>query len=434
MSNFKVNIRQTFEGVKVFSSDLPASFLPISFGITNTFALLAGLALLVLFIWQFRKNKQAPILYFIGFTALFPLLYIIYTKANVYHAWRHVLFIFPSMIVLATFGWNSIISYFEQKNVKLVGMGMLGFLLLEPTYFIATTFPNTITYHNQLVGGVQGAYNNYEVDYYYNSLKQSADWFKKNELPKYKKTDTIKIYSNAAHILTHYFENEKNVIVDYIRYPERNQKAWDYIIMHIALIPVEDIKTGNWLPPSTLFKASSQGKILSAVIKRPSTDDLKAFELLNQNQPDAAIGYFDSYLKADPKNTSILNTVGNILMQLGRIDSAEQYINKSYQADSSNMETKQFYGMMRLQKNDFATAQTIFSQIIQENPQYARAYYFLGMAQMGAGSMQQALNNFNTASQDESLRQSCYKNMGDCYMKMENQAEAMKLYQAAGLQ
>lgn len=434
MSNFKVSLGQLFEGAKIPSAELGPDFLIKSFIFTNTFAVLAGICLMFVFVWPFRKNSNAAILYFIAFTAFFPLLYIIYTKANVYHAWRHVLFIFPSMIVLVAFGWEKIIDFFDSKKIKIAGLGMLGFLILEPLYFIASTFPNTVTYYNQLVGGVQGAYSNYEVDYYYNSLKQSADWFKKNELPKLDKNKKTIIYSNAAHILTHYFENEKNIVIDYIRYPERSQKDWDYVIFHIALIPTEDLKTGNWLPPSTLFKAESQGKVLSAVIKRPSHDDFKGFNALNLNQADSAILYFDRYLKADPTNTSILNTQGNILMQLGRIDSAEKYINQSYKIDSSGMETKQMYGMIRLQKNDFATAQKIFTEMIQANPQYPKGYYFLGMAQLGSGNAQQALNNFNTASQDESIRQNCYKLMGDCYMKLGNQQEAMKLYQAAGLQ
>ncbi len=38
MSNFKVNIRQLFEGAKIFSGELPVSFLPKSFIITNSLA------------------------------------------------------------------------------------------------------------------------------------------------------------------------------------------------------------------------------------------------------------------------------------------------------------------------------------------------------------------------------------------------------------
>lgn len=433
MSNFKVSLAQVYEGIKTPSSELPSTYLIQSFSYTNTFAMLAGLIAMLVFAWSFRKHNQAAILYFIAFTAFFPLFYIIYTKANVYHAWRHVLFIFPSCVVLVAFGWESIIHFFETKKIKIAGLGMLGFLLLEPIYFTATTFPNTVTYHNQLVGGVSGAYANYEVDYYYNSLKQCADWFKKYEYPKIKNKDTIRVSTNAAHILLQYFKEEKNVIIDYIRYPQRNQKIWDYCIFHIALIPLEDIKSGTWLPSSTLYKATSQGKVLSAVIKRSSFEDVAGYEALNQNNPEAALKHFDNYLKTDNNNTSILNIAGNILLQLGRVDSASNFISKSYTIDSSNMETKQMYGMLKLQKGDFASAQVLFTQLIQSNPQYPTAYYYLGLAQLGAGNPQAALNNFNTASQDPSLTQNCYKYMGDCYTKLGNIVEANKLYQAAGL-
>ena len=78
MSNFKVNIRQLFEGAKIFSGELPVSFLPKSFIITNSLAVLSGLGLMFIFLWGFRKHKNASVLYFIFFTAFFPLAYIIY--------------------------------------------------------------------------------------------------------------------------------------------------------------------------------------------------------------------------------------------------------------------------------------------------------------------------------------------------------------------
>jgi tetratricopeptide (TPR) repeat protein len=385
------------------------------------------------FLWSFRKNKNAAILYFVLFTAFFPLAYIIYSKSNVYHAWRHVLFIFPSVMVMVAFGWQSILLFFEKMKIKLVGFALLFFLAVEPAWFIAYSFPNTVTYHNQLVGGVKGAYGNYEVDYYYNSMKQCADWFKKNELPKYKSTDTIMIMSNAVHLLSKYFPEPKNVKMDYIRYAERNTKKWDYLIMHIALIPAEDIKSGTWMPASTVYKADIQGKTLCAVIKRPSYDDMKAYDFLQQNQIDSALHYFNLYLTKDSGNTSVLNMVSNIYMQTNRMAEAEQYINRSYRIDSSSMETKQMKGILCLQKNDFATAQLLFSQLLSENPQYAKGYFYLAIAQMNLGSLDAALSNFNTASQDESVRTNCYRYMGDIYSKKGNQQQAMKFYQMGGM-
>ena len=432
MSNFKVNLRQLYEGTKQFSGELPLSFLPKSFVITNTFAVLAGLVLMLPFIWGFRKHEQAPALYFVLFTAVFPFLYILYTHANVYHAWRHVLFIFPSVMVMVAFGWNQLIAWMQERNMQLAGIGLLGFLLLDPLYFMASTFPNTVTYHNQLVGGVKGAYGQYEIDYYYNSVKQAADWFKAKELPQIKSGDTVRLYSNAAHILTHYFENQKNVVVDYVRFPERNQKKWDYALFHIALIPETDIQQGSWIPSSTIYQAQVQGKTMCILMKRPSLDDLRAMQFLEQQQPDSALLYFDKYLQKDPNNTDVLTTAAQVAMQSGKSNIAQAYIEQAYKADPNNPQVQSLYGMLLVQQGKYPQAQDVLVNLLQKNPQFLQGFYYLAEAQLAMGNAQQALQNLNTAAQDPQLQSACYQRMAQIYMQQGNTAEAQRLMQAAG--
>jgi tetratricopeptide (TPR) repeat protein len=431
MSNFKVNLRQLYEGTKQFSGELPLSFLPKSFVITNTFAVLAGLVLMLPFIWGFRKHEQAPALYFVLFTGVFPFLYILYTHANVYHAWRHVLFIFPSLMVMAAFGWDQLMAWMQGRNMQLAGVGLLGFLLLDPLYFMASTFPNTVTYHNQLVGGVKGAYGQYEVDYYYNSVKQAADWFKANELQKIKTGDTVRLYSNAAHILTHYFKNNKNVVVDYVRFPERNQKNWDYALFHIALIPETDIQQGSWMPSSTIYKAQVQGNTLCILMKRPSHDDMRAMQFLEQQQPDSALVYFEKYLQKDPGNTDVLATAAQVAMQSGKSNVAQAYIEQAYKADPNNPQVQNMYGILLVQQGKYPQAQAVLVNLLQKNPQFLQGFYYLAEAQLGMGNAQQALQNLNTAAQDPQLQAACYQRMAQIYMQQGNTAEAQRLMQAA---
>lgn len=431
MSNFKVNLRQLYEGTKQFSGELPLSFLPKSFVITNTFAVLAGLVLMLPFVWGFRKHEQAPALYFVLFTGVFPFLYILYTHANVYHAWRHVLFIFPSLIVMAAFGWNQLLNWMQGRNMQLAGIGLFGFLLLDPVYFMASTFPNTVTYHNQLVGGVKGAYGQYEVDYYYNSVKQAADWFKANEVQKIKAGDTVRLYSNAAHILTHYFENNKNVVVDYVRFPERNQKNWDYALFHIALIPETDIQQGSWMPSSTIYKAQVQGNTLCILMKRPSHDDMRAMQFLEQQQPDSALVYFEKYLQKDPGNTDVLATAAQVAMQSGKSNVAQAYIQQAYKADPNNPQVQNMYGILLVQQGKYPQAQDVLVNLLQKNPQFLQGFYYLAEAQLGMGNTQQALQNLNTAAQDPQLQAACYQRMAQIYMQQGNTAEAQRLMQAA---
>lgn len=433
MSNFKVNILQLFEGSKIYSGELPPYYLLKSIAITSSYLVLIGAALFLFFIWPFRNSPRFATILFVAFTAFFPLFYIIYSKANVYHSWRHILFVFPSLLVVASFGWQQLVQFFDLKKIKIAGLALFGFLILEPLYFIANSFPNTITYYNHLVGGTKGAYTNYEMDYYYNSLKQSADWFRFNVAQKAKPGDTIMVVSNAVHLLKQYIGDLKNVKMDYVRHYQQNEKPWDYAIMHIALIPVQEVKKSAWLPPSTLYKASIQHCVLSAVIKRPSYDDLKGYQALKLQQVDSAVNYFNQYLKADPTNIAVLNSLSNIYLQTGKIDEAYAKLSIAYQLDSSNVETRQGYGMAALQKGDNATAQTLFTGMINENPENPSPYLYLGIAQFQSNQLDQALLNLSRAAQYPDLKTPAFKYMGDVYMKQGNQQQAMNMYQQAGL-
>ena len=440
MSNFKVNLGQIWEGEKVFSGELPGSYLIKSFFITNTYALLGGLLLFIFLIRNTAKNKRAHIIYFVAFTAFFPLFYIIYKKSNVYHAWRHVLFIFPSVVVLASLGWSYLDGFIARNSKKMgIGLGIAALLLVEPVLFIVPTFPNTVTYHNQFAGGVEGAYGNYEVDYYYNSVKQCADYFIEKELPKYKPEDTVVLATNAAHLMYVYMADYKNVRVEYVRFPEKDMKPWDYAIFHIALIPLEEIQAEKWLPSTTVFVADVKDKPLSALIKRPSQNDILGFKALESGNRELALQYFMKYLETDSTNLNILGITARVLMEMGKPDSAYTYASKAYALDKAGVETKRVYGMALAYKGEAEKARAIFKEIIAERPDYVMAYYYMAMVERGMGLYQEALGNFNTVAQafekqDPSISAECYQLMGDIFKQNGDAAQADNMYRkAAGL-
>lgn len=437
MSNFKMNLSQIWDGEKVMSGELPGSYLIKSFFITNTYALIGGILLFFILIRNSSKLKQPHIVYFVAFTALFPLFYIIYKKSNVYHAWRHVLFIFPSVVVMATLGWSYLNNYITKNwNKAGIGLGIAAILLIEPIIFIVPTFPNTVTYHNQFVGGVTGAYGNYEVDYYYNSVKQCTDWFIEKELPKYKPEDTVVLATNAAHLLFPYMAKYKNVKITYVRFQERDQQPWDYALFHIALIPLEEIQAEKWLPPTTVYAAKVKGKPLSALIKRPSQNDLLGFKALQSGNREEAVRYFLKYLEQDSTNINILSMTARVMMEMGKIDSAEMFATKAYTLDKTGVETKRVYGMVLAYKGEGEKARAIFKEIVAERPDYVMAYYYMAMVEKSMGLYQEALTNFNAvagayAQQDPSISAECYQHMGDIFKQKGDMAQANKMYQQA---
>ena len=310
----------------------------------------------------------------------------------------------------------------------MAGLGLLGLLLLSPIYFIVSTFPNTNTFYNPLFGGVPKAYGNYEVDFYYNSLKESADYFIEEVLPKEK--DSVTVVTNAVHLLPHYFPKDAKVRFDYIRYRERNQKDWDYAIYHIALIPRDDMLKELWLPTeSTVYKAEVKGKALSAIIKRKSKSDIQGLGHLQTGNIDSAIYHFEKYLQGDDKNTAIMNKIGEAYLQKQDFDNAKKWLEKSIALNPGDLETNYIYGRLQVSLQNYQDAQSRFAAIIQANPNFVQGYFYIGLCRMGLGDFQGAIQNFNTASQAPNLRPQCYAYMADCYAQLGNQTEADRLRQ-----
>lgn len=438
MSNFKMNLSQIWEGEKVMSGELPSGYLIKSFFLTNTYALIIGLVCFFFFIRQAAKSPKAHVIYFVAFTALFPLFYIIYKKSNVYHAWRHVLFIFPSAVVLASLGWSYLNNFIAARAKKTwIGLALAAVLLLEPLVFTVQTYPNTVTYYNQFAGGVDGAYGNYEVDYYYNSVKQCTDWFIEKELPKYKAGDTVILATNAPHLMFPYMEGHKNVKIIYVRFQEKDREVWDYALFHIALIPLEEIVAGTWLPPTTAFVAKVKDKPLCALIKRASKKDLDGFKALQAGNREEAVKQFIDYLKEDSANINILTTTARVLMEMSKVDSALSYASKAYQLDKTGVETKRVYAMALAYKGEGAKAKALFEEIIAERPDYVMAYYYLGIVEKGMGMYQEALVNFDKIAQfalqqkENMLAMECFIYMGDIFKEKGDMQQAEKMYQQA---
>lgn len=430
LSDFKINLAQIWEGEKVWSNELPKTYLLKTFGITNTLVLLLGLALGVVLAFTKIKKSYAEFLAFIIFTGVFPVAYIIYSGSNVYHAWRHVLFVFPPLAITAACGWVFLSDFFKGK-MRLVIIGISVGLLIEPLVFTIKTFPNTNTYHNFLAGGVEGAYGNYEVDFYYNSVKEVQDWFFENEFENWKKdhpNDTVVISTNAYFTMHEYTRPIPNAKAGYMKYNQRNEKDWDYLVLHTALIPLNDIKSGNWIPSNTLYEAKVEGKTMCILIKRTNRQDLNGNSLAAQGKVVEALNAYQSYLTVDENNTVILNKMANLCLQNGRVEDGLKWINKSYQLDNSKLETKQIRGLLHLQNNDAKTAISMFSQIMQENKDFNHGFYFIALAQQQLGQDNEALKNFKTASELlPNLKVECYQNMAQIYQKQGKTEQVQRL-------
>jgi hypothetical protein len=114
MARFPTTIRQIFEGKQLWSDFMPWYYLPKLMLITIPLIVWVGI---IGFFALLRKSPvQEWLKYaFLIFTIIFPIVFVIYEKSNLYGSWRHFLFVYPGIVVLAATGLWRMISYFRTS-------------------------------------------------------------------------------------------------------------------------------------------------------------------------------------------------------------------------------------------------------------------------------------------------------------------------------
>lgn len=166
-----------FGGSMIPSDALPWDYLPRWIAITTPLGVLAGLAAVPF--WA-RRAKLHTIVGLVAFAALFPIALVLLRHSRLYDGFRHMLFVYPPLVVLAAGAWQNAWSWAAGRGRKwLAGVALLFALgAYHPLLFQVREHPNQITYFNQIVGGTRGAFLRYELDYWGNSYKQAVDWLR----------------------------------------------------------------------------------------------------------------------------------------------------------------------------------------------------------------------------------------------------------------
>lgn len=181
MEQYAVSLRQIFEGNIIWSDKVPKYYLPKYILMTIPEYIILGI--LSFFILYRKLKKENITWYFILlFVSIFPVAYIIYKGSNVYGGWRHVLFIFPGIAILAALGINNLINRFQPKYIRWITAGIAVFLMILPLRHIIANHPHEYIYYNSLSGGVKKAYGKYEMDYFYHTLRAGSEWLIENKI------------------------------------------------------------------------------------------------------------------------------------------------------------------------------------------------------------------------------------------------------------
>jgi tetratricopeptide (TPR) repeat protein len=371
MVHYPDTFRQIFEGKAEWSDSMPWYYLPKSMAITIPLIVSLGFMLFSLFIIFRRKSDKGMYYWFLLTTILLPVLFVIIKQSNLYSSWRHFLFVYPAIILLAAVAYADIFYFIRNKAGKLIIVLVLVLCSLHPLLFILRNIPYSYIYYNQLVGGLQGAYGNYETDYYYVNQREASEWLIKY-LDENRITDHVVVGSNFS---AEWFFRKKPLVRNiYFRNEERSMFDWDYYIVTNRYISPYQLKNKIWPPANALKIIYADDVPIAAVLKRKSKADYQGYTALTDSRNIDAANFFSQAIKTDSCDEGIFYNFAVALNRLGEYEKADSALNVCLKLNPDFELALMYLGNISAERGDKEKARSYYRRLIGVNRKYEEAY------------------------------------------------------------
>ena len=174
-----------YQGQIQLATNLPRSYAPVwlVIGSPPALILLSLLGFAFLCAWCARKKVLDPKMTVVTLAFGLPLASIVLLHSELYNALRQFLFLVPPMILLAIYGLTRLFALLWQRKNKLLFVLLI---ILTCVNFLWTAVdmlnihPYEYIYFSPLVGGTQGAYGQYEMDYWNSCYRPASEWLSQN--------------------------------------------------------------------------------------------------------------------------------------------------------------------------------------------------------------------------------------------------------------
>lgn len=324
MSQFAINIRQLFEGKMQWSNNLPWYYTPKFILMTIPVAVIIGLVIGLCTLW--KKGSRA-FTFMLIFAFVFPIFWITYTKANVYGGWRHSMFAYPPMVVFAGLGLNSLLQKFRSRiSVNIfyaVTAAVVLALLWHPIRHYIKNHPYEYVYFNEASGGIKNALGRYEMDYYYHSTREAAEWVVKNaQIEEDRKIKLACFHPSSVDYYTR--KDTAKINTEFSRIYDMGDRDWDYAIFTITGMNPSWLKNKNCFPPkNTVHTIDVDGTPICIILKRFDKNDFYAKQAKQRGDNSTAIDLYRKALDYNPYNEQALENLSELYLNTSKLDSAQ---------------------------------------------------------------------------------------------------------------
>lgn len=394
-SNLEIYIRLLFEGENILSNQAPANYTLVWLWKTIPLFCITGiLGSIALYNTLLRKQSQF-VLIVLYISGLFPLLYVLIRHSVLHDGWRHLLFIYPPLVILAAVFWVSLSDHLrDRKGYRYLAYLFVGITCLECGIFIVRNHQYPYVYFNPWSGGLKNAFGNFETDYWGLAMKPAIDWMEDQKILDLPGPDSITIatsfFYNLNHQLPDQFRNK--IKVRYLRYSDRYKEDWDYAIYPSRFISGAQLRSGSWPPEETVHSVMAEGIPLVAILKKGEDNIRLGIEALAEKDWSSSIRFLESGLQKYPKNDVAMRGLAVAKMNTAAYDEANQLALKSMEISGPNPDAFLLLGLVNQALKETDAAKNRFFQAIENDPTFYLAYYHLALIYLDEDNNSAALN------------------------------------------
>lgn len=420
MTKFAITLRQVFEGNSQWSDFLPWYYTPKF--IFMTIPILVIIGFIIGLVMMFKNKKNWFYNFILLFSFIFPVFWIIINKSNVYGGWRHAIFVYPSLVAFAGLGIYELMISLNNKYLKGIIISALVLLSINPIAHCVRNHPYEYVYFNEISGGMEKAYGNYELDYYFHSLREASEWVIDNaEKDSINKNKKIIIGSWHIPPIQYYLRHDTSRFdFNFIRYYEKGNADWDYAIICNTGISPEQLRSGVFPPKNTVYEVKIDGKPICVVLKRMDKSDFIGAELKKQDSIFEAIPFLQKSIQLDNTNESSMINLAEIYLRMNKADSLILVMNKLLKINPSSETGNYFKAYGLFLKGNNEESLNLCDKVIKINPKFQSAYSLAANIKLNSQDFYAAENYLNGLISIERLDQQAMQQL-------------IMIYQAYGL-
>lgn len=428
----EIKIRVLFDGLNTMSDDTPWDYAPQWIWRTiPLFTLIGFFGAIFLSPKLFKKFKPLHVLLLL-FTAIFPVFYVVYKDSVLHDGWRHLTFVYPSMVVLASLFFLTLEDMFSKNKSLVYGLyGIVALMALEPAVYIMRNAKFPYTYFSPMAGGISSAQGEYETDYWGVSCRQALEWMEDEGILSENMTEKVVIVTSFVHPVSKYVKKYGDkVVVIYRRFNQRYEAGWDYGIFPSRYIRGPHLRSGNWPNGRSVHEVTANGVPLLSIEKGrgPVFDAEVAFK---GKDFETAARNFQIEVEQFPKNELAWLKLAMSYVNIGRFNEAKNAADNMLTIAPDNTSGLFYRGIASLNSGDANSAEADFQRSVEVNEDLSSSWYYMALIKQGRGNGNGALEDLQKSIEKNPRFKPAYELAAQIYEQNGDASNAARFREAA---